>query len=236
MNLSEKISSTRKAKGLKQAEVAKAMGISAAFYSKLEGRGNAITVEQLEEIAKAMQMSAVDVLKYGEEAEIHPTTEASEEVDSLRKRVDDLRSQVDVLWKELCITAERVTEHVAVVLTEEYGQDEVELFGEVAIRYIFRYFPFAVPVIDRVATELNWPGLDRWKQLHAFYYRDYRLPPPSTEVSREKRIEATFKLIRENGRKQGIAPEEVEYFITTGEVYFPFVKPNTDPRAYRMPS
>lgn len=62
MDISKNIISIRESKGIKQYEVAEKLGIDPPNYSRLEKRGEKLTVEQLTKIADALGVSIFDFL------------------------------------------------------------------------------------------------------------------------------------------------------------------------------
>jgi transcriptional regulator with XRE-family HTH domain len=91
MNISKNISSIREAKGIKQYQVAEMLGIEPPNYSRLEKRGDKLTVEQLEKIAVALGVSVKELL-FGEK-----------QVNNNEERVKELELLVSH-WKELAET------------------------------------------------------------------------------------------------------------------------------------
>lgn len=62
MEVSENIKRVREAKGLKQADIAKAIGMERTNYHRIENRGSKLTIEQLEAIAGALEVSVLELL------------------------------------------------------------------------------------------------------------------------------------------------------------------------------
>ncbi len=91
MNLSANIKAIREAKRVKQLEIATALDIDPSNYAKLEKRGNKLTLEQLEKIAGALDVSVMELIT-GE-----PQTVQNDE------RVKELELLVNH-WKELAET------------------------------------------------------------------------------------------------------------------------------------
>ncbi len=61
MDISKNIFSIRESKGIKQYEVAEKLGIEPPNYSRLEKRGDKLTIEQLKKIAEALEVSIYDL-------------------------------------------------------------------------------------------------------------------------------------------------------------------------------
>ncbi|AYQ32513.1 helix-turn-helix domain-containing protein [Runella sp. SP2] len=62
MNLSYNIKSIREAKRVKQLEIAAALEIDPSNYAKLERRGSKLSVEQLEKIARVLDVSVTELI------------------------------------------------------------------------------------------------------------------------------------------------------------------------------
>lgn len=87
MNISKNISSIREAKGIKQYQVAEILGIEPPNYSRLEKRGDKLTIEQLEKISVALGVSVKELL-FGEKEE------SKEDTQVLKSRIAELESIV----------------------------------------------------------------------------------------------------------------------------------------------
>lgn len=85
MDISKNISSIRESKGIKQYQIAETLGIEPSNYSRLEKRGNKLTIEQLEDLAKALGVT-IRELMFGEKLE------SLEETQSLKARITELES------------------------------------------------------------------------------------------------------------------------------------------------
>jgi transcriptional regulator with XRE-family HTH domain len=62
MELSERIAHLRESKGVKQYEVANALGVEPPNYSRLEKRGDKLSIEQLKAIAAALSVTLNELL------------------------------------------------------------------------------------------------------------------------------------------------------------------------------
>ena len=101
MNMSKAIIITRESKGLKQSEVAARMNIDQPNYSRLEKRGKKLTLEQIENIAKALDVSPNVLI--GLEVE---EMSNKDERDSLSKLNDDYKKRIEELESRLSSTEE----------------------------------------------------------------------------------------------------------------------------------
>lgn len=110
MEVSENIKRIREAKGLKQADIAKAIGMERTNYHRIEKRGSKLTIEQLEAIAGALGVSVLELLT-GEPQ----TVQSDERVKELEKRVEELdelnetqRKWIDILEKRCKVLSDTV--------------------------------------------------------------------------------------------------------------------------------
>ncbi|RFS16094.1 helix-turn-helix domain-containing protein [Emticicia sp. C21] len=90
-NVSQTIKSIRERKGIKQAEIAKSLGIERTNYHRLENRGVKLTIEQLSQIADALEVSISDLL------DIENTNISSKEPErllDLENRVVELKDRL----------------------------------------------------------------------------------------------------------------------------------------------
>lgn len=62
MDITTRIKTLRTKKGLKQADMAEKLQMERSNYSRLENRGNDLTFSQIEQIAKAMGVSTLELL------------------------------------------------------------------------------------------------------------------------------------------------------------------------------
>jgi transcriptional regulator with XRE-family HTH domain len=88
MELSERIVFLRESKGLKQYEIANDLGIEPPNYSRLEKRGDRLSIEQLKAIAAALGVNLNELL--GLDAPV----ENEEKVKELEKRIEELEIQL----------------------------------------------------------------------------------------------------------------------------------------------
>lgn len=99
MEVSENIKRVREAKGLKQADIAKAIGMERTNYHRIENRGSKLTIEQLEAIAGALGVTVIELLT-SEEKPI----QNDERVRELEKRVEELEDRIkdkEIINKQL---------------------------------------------------------------------------------------------------------------------------------------
>jgi transcriptional regulator with XRE-family HTH domain len=88
MDITRNIASIREGKGLKQSEIASKMGIDQPNYSRLEKRGDKLSVEQVNAIATALGVTLNELL--GLDAPL----ENEGKVKELEKRIEELESRV----------------------------------------------------------------------------------------------------------------------------------------------
>jgi transcriptional regulator with XRE-family HTH domain len=66
MTIGDKIRKVREIKGLKQENIATALGMSVTAYGNLERGETAVTVARLEEIAKVLEVDAMDIMGFSD--------------------------------------------------------------------------------------------------------------------------------------------------------------------------
>lgn len=67
----EKVRRLREIKGMKQESVAQELGMTPNGYGKIERGESSITLERLEQIARVLQMSPLDILRFDEKTVYH---------------------------------------------------------------------------------------------------------------------------------------------------------------------
>ena len=91
MGISERIKSIRENKRIKQVELANSLNLAPSYYSRLEKRGEKMTIEQIQSIADALGVSMGDILGL----ESKPTAIDAEKVKQLEKRVGELEDRIN---------------------------------------------------------------------------------------------------------------------------------------------
>jgi transcriptional regulator with XRE-family HTH domain len=96
MNISENIKQIRESKRLSQAEVSRRLNLDPPSYFRFEKRGSKLSLEQIENIANALEVSVREVLGFGVE-----TTDKSEieilENDILKKENKEQSEKIEAL-------------------------------------------------------------------------------------------------------------------------------------------
>lgn len=67
----EKVRRLREIKGMKQESVAQELGMTPNGYGKIERGESSITLERLEQIARVLEMSPLDILRFDEKTVYH---------------------------------------------------------------------------------------------------------------------------------------------------------------------
>jgi transcriptional regulator with XRE-family HTH domain len=93
MNIGANIRSIRESKGIKQMKVADILEMDYSAYAKLEKRGNKITFEILEKIAKALSVSIIDLL------DNEMNKPSSNQMPSTNQMIEELNSRIYELEK-----------------------------------------------------------------------------------------------------------------------------------------
>jgi transcriptional regulator with XRE-family HTH domain len=96
MDMSKSIIETRERKNLKQSEVAARMGIDQPNYSRLEKRGKKLTLEQVEAIAKALEVPPNVLIGIeSENASVKDDIEIlARQNEGYKKRIDELEARL----------------------------------------------------------------------------------------------------------------------------------------------
>lgn len=98
VELSETIKRIRTEKGISQAEVARRLNLERGNYSRLENRGDKLSLEQLQSIAQALGVTVLEILTWGE---IEPQTESVADIknenERLRERIGELEEIIQIL-------------------------------------------------------------------------------------------------------------------------------------------
>ena len=93
MSISKKIKEIREDKGLKQYEIAEKLGVERTFYTRLEKRGDKLSIEQLKQIAGALGVTIKDIL-FDEES-----TPNERELEFAEREIALLKREVALLKK-----------------------------------------------------------------------------------------------------------------------------------------
>ncbi len=99
MDISEIIKQVRETKGIKQVDIAKAIGVERGNYFRLEKRGEKLTIEQLQNIATALEVSIAQLLGLAGLSE-----EGQEEFQALENRTNaimEVRQSEQMALKDL---------------------------------------------------------------------------------------------------------------------------------------
>ncbi|MCU0468420.1 MAG: helix-turn-helix domain-containing protein [Arcicella sp.] len=98
MNVSKEIIKVREAKRIKQSEVAEKLNMERPNYSRIEKRGLKMSLEQLIQIADALEVPFMDLLKDSDNPTINPeVAEIKKENKELRDKILDLESDKKLL-------------------------------------------------------------------------------------------------------------------------------------------
>lgn len=96
MTISEKITQLRESKKIKQSEVARALEIDQPNYSRLEKRGEKLTIEQLNNIAEIL---GVSITYFFTDTTISPNNQPL--INTLKKEIEELRIDNRILLRQL---------------------------------------------------------------------------------------------------------------------------------------
>lgn len=99
MDISKNIKSVRQRKGIKQVDMATLMNLERSNYSRIENKGNDISIKQLQEIADALQVPLMDLIFPFESRSL---SKANNNLPKLIKENEDLlkyKSEVENIFK-----------------------------------------------------------------------------------------------------------------------------------------
>ncbi|GAB3976027.1 hypothetical protein GCM10028806_34910 [Spirosoma terrae] len=94
MNIADKIKAIRKAKGITPTMMAKELGIEATNYPRFENRGNKLTYDNIESISKALGVTVIELLTWGESQKPINGDTSFKDTDSLNARIDELEERI----------------------------------------------------------------------------------------------------------------------------------------------
>lgn len=106
MDLAKRIKRIREEKGLKQYEVADKIGLERANYTRLENRGNKMTLEQLQQIADALDITLKELL-FSEKS-----TKSEKEFEFMQRELDLLKREKKIEEKEFDVSLRKSILHL----------------------------------------------------------------------------------------------------------------------------
>ena len=92
MNISDNIKKIREEKRLSQAEISRRLNLDPSAYFRLEKRGNKLTLEQIEDIALALEVKPVELMGLSSNDEILEVKKSNEQ--NLEKRIAELEDRL----------------------------------------------------------------------------------------------------------------------------------------------
>ncbi len=104
MNIAEKIKAIREKKRIKQIEVANKLDLDPAYYARLEKRGEKLTIEQLKQIANALEVGINELL----DIEVQPTD--NEIVKELENKIAEL-NKLNTLFSNAIPNISKLLKH-----------------------------------------------------------------------------------------------------------------------------
>lgn len=206
MDIGEKIKAIRKEKRVSQAEIAKLLNVTQATYSHLENRGSKLTLEQIEKIAKALDVSLFELL--GDDVYIEPN-----KYETLNKEIEDLKKNADdVLINATSVLDSLFNEFIVYKLQKEFGNDnsrEVTKIYEAQLKRLIKQahsyndimlfggklFDFKIDMIDNHSNHRN-PEADIIEdKINAIFLEFYRIASPLNNIADNPLYRRLFKLI-----------------------------------------
>jgi transcriptional regulator with XRE-family HTH domain len=140
MDMSKAIISTRESKGLKQSEVAAKLGIDQPNYSRLEKRGKKLTLEQIESIAKALDVNPNVLLGI----EIEEMANRDEK-DTLLKQNEDYKKRIEELEMRLSNIEEanRIKDELNTIKQNQHQEKTQQAKEKITERMLERMYEIA---------------------------------------------------------------------------------------------
>jgi transcriptional regulator with XRE-family HTH domain len=208
MNISEKIIAAREAKKIKQIDVAKALDMEQSNYSRIENKGNKLTLEQLEKICSVLGITLDELLHWGEEKK----GDTTEELERVKKELDDLKEKNGYL-KSINELQESILDE-----TEEYflGEDYTYFYNHSLMEEFYKKKDYYKPIIWTYEGEMCEVSSERIPLIDDNLFTD-----DVTNTSlKEKIIDFEDKFYKENPRKNKYLPHRI--------LLFEAKKPNSD--------
>lgn len=137
MSVSDNIKAIRHKEGLAQAEIARRLEVEPSSYHRLENRGDKMTLEQVDSVAKALGVSRIELLTWNEEPALNneDNAQALPRIQELEDRLRDknkLIERLDTLEKELDSANSAVADYIWELIDQEAIDTHV---GEVELHY-----------------------------------------------------------------------------------------------------
>lgn len=230
MTLTDKIAALREEKGLSKAEMARRMGMVPSFYFKLEKRGNAISVEQLEKIAEALGVSVVGILNYDPEppitfaAKLLRDNEREREVEA---NVEGLKEENRLMNQIISDAARRAVYSTRFYILQRkpeigkyWRERSVGLEDTILMRGLFKRYAALHELVEYYLRD-NRLLQDRWQRLRAVYAKipsDF-ITFEEAKGMRNEDVQAIWALnIRQLGKQYGFPESEIEEYLKTEEI------------------
>lgn len=90
MDITDNIKRIREEKRLSQAELSRRLNLDPSAYFRLEKRGNKLTLEQVENFAKALEVAPFELVGITPPEKINDSNEKDVEIAGLKKRIGEL--------------------------------------------------------------------------------------------------------------------------------------------------
>jgi transcriptional regulator with XRE-family HTH domain len=130
MNVSDNIREIRKGKGLTQAEVARRYGTSPEFYHRLEKKGHSLTLEQIEKLAQALDVTIFEILGTGNVVTGNSDAGNRERIATLEKEIFDLKAENKMYLKHNRILFKNIEFLQTVIDTVMQNEQSMQKFKE----------------------------------------------------------------------------------------------------------
>jgi transcriptional regulator with XRE-family HTH domain len=131
MNISDNIKRIREEKRLSQAEISRRLNLDPSAYFRLEKRGNKLTLDQIEDIAKALEVHPIELLglmnsSNGEAIDIKKSSELN-----LEKRIAELEDKVKDKESIISFQTDKLGQYQSLVETiiNQYTRSKAREYG-----------------------------------------------------------------------------------------------------------
>lgn len=129
MNISDNIKKIREEKRLSQAEISRRLNLDPSAYFRLEKRGNKLTLEQIEDIAVALEVKPIELLGLSNSDETLEVKKDSEQ--NLEKRIVELKDRIKDKESIIAYQNDIINENAKLVypVIEQYVRSKAREYG-----------------------------------------------------------------------------------------------------------
>ncbi|GAB4017745.1 hypothetical protein GCM10028808_50050 [Spirosoma migulaei] len=122
MDVTANIKAIRVAKGVSQAELSRRLELDTSSYHRIENRGNKLSIEQVEKIATALDVSFMELLTWGEEKGYDTPIndlpkKLQERINGKEKELEEQIKQKDYL---INLQRDKITDYEQILASEAF--------------------------------------------------------------------------------------------------------------------